>query len=64
MEGTNDKIYASGTKRNFPQVQKRTVYSMSDISKGDSSGTTDSDSRTDKSDAYKGYTDIYKSKNG
>jgi hypothetical protein len=57
---TNDRIYAKGTKRSFPQVSKRTVYSLQDIKKGDQAGTTDTDTKTDKSDNYKGYTDIYK----
>lgn len=47
-------------KRNFPGYEKRTVYSLEDLKKGDSSGTTETDSATNSPDP--GYTDINKKK--
>ena len=50
MEDSNTRIYAKGTKRNFPQVTKRIVYSLQDIKQGDHAGMTETDSDTSGQD--------------
>ena len=47
-------------KRNFPGYERRVVYSLEDLKKGDTSGTTETDSATDSPDP--GYTEINKKK--
>lgn len=45
-EESEERIFAKGTKRNFPQVQKNVYYSLEDIRWGDEAGTTETDSKT------------------
>jgi hypothetical protein len=61
-EGTNTNIHAKGTKRNFPQVEKKVYYSFEDMKEGsryEQAGTTDTDSKTEGS-GKEGYAKIYK----
>lgn len=57
MDTDNTKIYAKGTKKNFPDVKKTQYYSLDEIRQGDCSGMTETDSVTSgKSDGM--YTHI------
>lgn len=50
-------------RRNFPGYEKKQYYTLEEIRKGDPSGTTDTDSKTDDPDEDDaGYTNINKKK--
>ncbi len=60
MERTIPGEYKTNTERNFPHFEKKEYYSLEDMVKGDSAGTTDTDEVTAGPEEKEGYTDINK----
>jgi hypothetical protein len=58
MEGSNNIGAYKLPVKDCTESEKNVYFSLADMQKGDNSGSTDTDSRTDTPDG--GYTDIYK----